>query len=249
MLAGGAGASASTSAISCARATPVDQSAPLGHAVPVRCVLWLAVYPYTSGSPTKTIVMARGRLARPVTLRGWNCSSASPLRFWYREGLPFSQLPVTAAQLRRTGSLSPRFGPWPARGMRGGYLILVDRPLEDRRVPGRPAGRHRDSRGQHIEATLLAVPEEGVCLRASRSAFVERPALDAIAADQRRDCRGSNRRTFRRARARGATRRSDSRSLARSRVDEWMPRRRRSGRPAEIRLADLARIASHAGRS
>src|SRR5712692_7375447 len=124
MLAGGAGASASTSAISCARATPVDQSAPLGHAVPVRRVLWLAVYPYTSGSPTKTIVMAQARLTRPVTLRGWNCASGSPLRFWYREGLPFSHLPVTAAQLHRTGSLSPRFGPWPARGMRGGYLMF-----------------------------------------------------------------------------------------------------------------------------
>ena len=125
MLACGAGSSVSTSAISCARATPVDQSAPLGHAVPLRRVLWLAVYPYMSGSPTKTIVMAQGRLVKPVVLRGWSCSSGSPLRFWYREGLPFAQLPVTAAALRRTGSFSPKFGPWPARrAMRGGYLMF-----------------------------------------------------------------------------------------------------------------------------
>jgi len=90
----------------------------------VRHVVWLAVYPFASGSPTKTIVMAQSRLARPVVLRGWNCASGSPLRFWYREGLPFTHLPVTPAELRRTGSLSPTFGPWPVRGMRGGYFMF-----------------------------------------------------------------------------------------------------------------------------
>ena len=90
----------------------------------MRKLLWLGVYPFDPGYPTKMVVMAQARLHKPVVLRGWSCADGTPLRFWYRDGLPFAQLPVAADELRRTGSLRARFGPWPARGMHGGYLML-----------------------------------------------------------------------------------------------------------------------------
>ncbi len=124
LLASGAGASETKGAIGCRSATPFDQSAPLGHAVRVGKVLWLAAYPFQSGYPTKTIVMAQRRISQPVVLRGWYCASGSPLRFSYRGGLPFKHVPVTATELRRTGGLSAAFGPWPARAVKGGYLMF-----------------------------------------------------------------------------------------------------------------------------
>jgi hypothetical protein len=108
----------------CASATPIDPSAPLGRAVPLGDVLWLAVYPYAPGHPTKAIVWARRPLAARVVLRGWDCATGRRLRFWYREGQPFQRLPASAAAMRRRGSLSATFGPWPAQAMTGGYLMF-----------------------------------------------------------------------------------------------------------------------------
>jgi hypothetical protein len=114
-----------SSAVSrCGRVTPIDQSAPLGRSTPLGHVLWLAVYPFAAGHPTKTIVMAQRRLARRVVIRGWDCSTGSRLRFWYRNGPPFSRVPVSPERLRHTGTLTSTFGPWPAEAMRGGYLMF-----------------------------------------------------------------------------------------------------------------------------
>jgi hypothetical protein len=126
VLLSGATAARSSGGISCGSATPVDPSAPLGRAIPLAHVVWLAVYPFNPGYPTKTIVMAQRRIQRPVVIRGWNCTSGSPLRFWYRiqGGLPFVRVPTTVANLRRTGSLSVTLGPWPARAMWGGYFMF-----------------------------------------------------------------------------------------------------------------------------
>jgi hypothetical protein len=126
LFASGADASSSRGAIRCrAHPTPIDRSAPLGHATPLGNVLWLGVYPFQPGYPTKTIVMAQRSLKRPIVLRGWSCADGSPLRFWYREGLPFGgHVPVTDAELRRTGNLRAAFGPWPKRAMTGGYLMF-----------------------------------------------------------------------------------------------------------------------------
>jgi hypothetical protein len=123
LLAGAAAPSASVFG-RCGSATAVDRTAPLGRAIPVRGVLWLAVYPFDPGYPTKAVVVAQRPIRDRVVLRGWDCASGSRLRFWYRDGLPFTDLPVPAASLRATGSLSAAFGPWPARGMHGGYLMF-----------------------------------------------------------------------------------------------------------------------------
>jgi hypothetical protein len=120
----GATATGSSGGINCGSVTPVDPSAPLGRAVPVGHVFWLAVYPFTVGRPTKTIVMAQRRIPRPVVIRGWSCASGGSLRFWYRDGLPFVRLPTTVAKLRQTGSLRATFGPWRAGAMRGGYFMF-----------------------------------------------------------------------------------------------------------------------------
>ena len=108
----------------CRAATPVDPSAPLGRAVPLGHLLWLAVYPFQSGYPTKTIVRAQHHpLTRRITIRGWRCGVGSRLRFWYRDGSPpFAHLPVTTAGLQRTGTLSLSF----PRGefVRTGYFMF-----------------------------------------------------------------------------------------------------------------------------
>jgi hypothetical protein len=124
VLAGSTGTSSSGVGISCGPAAPFDHSAPLGRAVAVRDVLWLGIYPFDSGYPTKTNVMAQRSIRGRIVLRGWNCATGSKLRFWYREGPPFEHLPVTSAALRHTGSLGATFGPWPAKAMRGGYLMF-----------------------------------------------------------------------------------------------------------------------------
>jgi hypothetical protein len=123
-LACGNGKSWSSISSRCGRVTPIDQSAPIGRATPIGHVLWLAVYPFAAGYPTKGIAMAQRRLSRPVVIRGWDCANGSRLRFWYRDPLPFSRVPVSAARLRHTGTLSASFGPWQPRAMRGGYLMF-----------------------------------------------------------------------------------------------------------------------------
>jgi hypothetical protein len=122
-LACGDGKSWSRVSSRCGRVTPIDQSAPIGRATPLGHVLWLAVYPFAAGHPTKAIAMAQRRLRKPVVIRGWDCANGSRLRFWYRNGLPFSGVPVSSARLRRTGTFSASFGPWQPRASRGGYLM------------------------------------------------------------------------------------------------------------------------------
>jgi hypothetical protein len=39
----------------CGGATPIDASAPLGRATPLGEILWVSVYPFQAGYPTKTI--------------------------------------------------------------------------------------------------------------------------------------------------------------------------------------------------
>jgi hypothetical protein len=124
LLENGAGAGPPQSRIKCGPATRVDRSAPIGRAVPLGDVLWLGVYPYDPGYPTKVVVMARMRLEHPIAIQGWSCATGARLRFWYRESLPFANLPVRAEELRAKGSLRVTFGPWPRRASRGGYFMF-----------------------------------------------------------------------------------------------------------------------------
>jgi hypothetical protein len=118
------GSSASSIGITCGAPTKIDRAAPLGRAASLDDTLWLAVYPFSSGYPTKMIVMAQHRLPARIALRGWSCADGGPLRFWYRDRLPFGNVPVSSAALRRKGGLTAGFGPWPTHAMRGGYVMF-----------------------------------------------------------------------------------------------------------------------------
>jgi hypothetical protein len=108
--------------LACGPRTPVDTAAPIGRAVPLAGKLWLGLYPYQSGYPTKVVVMAQRKIRVAVVLRGWNCATGKPLRFWYRERNPGA--PLSTDALRRRGQLQVTFGPWEARAMRGGYFMF-----------------------------------------------------------------------------------------------------------------------------
>jgi hypothetical protein len=124
VLGGVAASSAANVGAACGRATPIDRSAPLGRAVPLARTLWLAVYPFSAGYPTKTIVMAQHSFSGRIVLLGRSCDDGRRLRFWYRDHLPFAQVPVSPGALRRTGSFTAAFGPWPKQTMRGGYFMF-----------------------------------------------------------------------------------------------------------------------------
>ena len=111
-------------ALPCGPPTAVDRSAPLGRAVPLANTLWLSIYPFTAGYPTKTIVTAQRSFSGRIVLRGWSCDDGRRLRFWYRDRLPFDQVPVSALALRTTGGLAAAFGPRSKRTMRGGYFMF-----------------------------------------------------------------------------------------------------------------------------
>ena len=124
VLGGVTAATASRAGIACGRATPVDQSAPVGRAVPLANMLWLAVYPFDAGYPTKTILTAQRSLPGRIVLRGWSCDEGHRLRFWYRDRLPFERVPVSPTALRNRGSITTAVGQWPKQAMHGGYFMF-----------------------------------------------------------------------------------------------------------------------------
>ena len=82
---------------------------------------------YATGFPTRVVI--RGRMARrsDLTLRGYNCDSGLPLRFWYRkEPLTFALgFPTTNEELQQKGDRTVRF---PATtkvgGTYSGYMLF-----------------------------------------------------------------------------------------------------------------------------
>jgi hypothetical protein len=123
LIGGAARASTSEAQIRCRSATPIDSTAPIGRAVPIAKTLWLGIYPFQKGYPTKAIVMAQRTFQRAVMFRAWNCANGMPLRLWYREGNPGS-VPMSINRLRNTGDIHVRFGQWPASAMRTGYFMF-----------------------------------------------------------------------------------------------------------------------------
>lgn len=74
---------------------------------------------------TIVAISARRPLAAPVTLEGWDCASGQRLRFWYgHPDNPFSSLPVSAAQLARTGDLVATLRPSRRTGYPG-YMLFT----------------------------------------------------------------------------------------------------------------------------
>ena len=122
-LAGVPQTAGSARTVQCGGPTPIDRSAPIGRARPLGNVLWLGVYPFTSGYTTKVLVMAQRRIGK-ISIRGWNCANGARLRFWYRDGGPPTVGPSPAATIRKTGTLRTSFGPWDAATARGGYFMF-----------------------------------------------------------------------------------------------------------------------------
>ena len=82
---------------------------------------------YVPGFPTRVVI--RGRMARrsDLTLRGYQCDSGLPLRFWYRsEPLTFPRgFPTTEDELQQKGDLSVRFPVTKKlRGTYSGYMLF-----------------------------------------------------------------------------------------------------------------------------
>ena len=77
-----------------------------------------AVLPFLPGYPTKVRVYLTERPRTRLTLRGWRCRDQTPLRFWYRDRLPFASVPVSRRALETTGDLVAAF---PARSVPADY--------------------------------------------------------------------------------------------------------------------------------
>ncbi len=97
-------------AIACGSPSPVD---PQRHLAVVGPLLFAGgfgphaiVGDFEPGVATKVGITALRHLSVPVELRGWDCASGQPLRFWYKDGYPFALgSTVSAAQLATTGDL------------------------------------------------------------------------------------------------------------------------------------------------
>lgn len=66
---------------------------------------------FASGYPYKVLVQPMQPLSKTVKLMGWNCSTNKPLRFWYRDGLPFAHVPAGPAEFAVAGDLVATFSP------------------------------------------------------------------------------------------------------------------------------------------
>jgi len=65
------------------------------------------------------------RLESPLSLQGWRCPDGKPLRFWYREGLPFAEVPVSRKALETTGDLIAPLEPHDRSIDYTGYMLLT----------------------------------------------------------------------------------------------------------------------------
>ncbi|MDQ5821256.1 MAG: hypothetical protein M3540_07450 [Actinomycetota bacterium] len=84
---------------------------------------------YEAGFPTRVVIRGRAVRADPLILRGYQCATGLPLRFWYRDApLTFPLgFPTTDEALRAKGDFAVRF---PATkeigGAHVGYMLFWD---------------------------------------------------------------------------------------------------------------------------
>lgn len=69
---------------------------------------------YVPGFPYKVLAQPMRPLSKPVNLRGSNCLTGEPLRFWYRDGVPFAHLPAPQAEFAVAGDLVATLSPIPS---------------------------------------------------------------------------------------------------------------------------------------
>jgi hypothetical protein len=60
-----------------------------------------------------------------LALQGWRCPDGKPLRFWYREGLPFTEVPVSRKALETTGDLVAPLEPHNRSIDYTGYMLFT----------------------------------------------------------------------------------------------------------------------------
>lgn len=80
---------------------------------------------YIPGYPTKELLHLTEGLESPLALQGWRCSDGRPLRFWYREGLPFAEVPVSRKALETTGDLIAPLEPHDRSIDYTGYMLFT----------------------------------------------------------------------------------------------------------------------------
>jgi hypothetical protein len=85
---------------------------------------------FTPGYPYKVLIEPTAEISTPVHLEGWKCIDGGRLRFWYHDGNPFSQVPVSERQLASTGDIIANIGPTIASPSGGfadytGYMLFT----------------------------------------------------------------------------------------------------------------------------
>ncbi len=87
----------------------------------------LAEKAFSPGFPTRVVIRGRAVVPSDLTLRGYRCGTAQPLRLWYRNGpLEFvNGFPASDDELQHKGDLSLRF-PATKRigGTYSGYMLF-----------------------------------------------------------------------------------------------------------------------------
>lgn len=86
---------------------------------------------YIPGYPTKVLLHLTEGLESPLSLQGWRCPNGRPLRFWYREGLPFTDVPVSRRALETTGDLIAPLEPYTRSVDYTGYMLFTSRGTWD----------------------------------------------------------------------------------------------------------------------
>ena len=80
---------------------------------------------YVPGYPTKVRLRLTEELGSSLALQGWRCADEKPLRFWYREDLPFVDVPVSRKALETTGDLVASLEPHDRPIDYTGYMLFT----------------------------------------------------------------------------------------------------------------------------
>jgi hypothetical protein len=86
---------------------------------------------YLRGYPTKELLHLTEGVESPLSLQGWRCPDEKPLRFWYREGPPFAEVPVPRNALETTGDLIARLEPHDRSIDYTGYMLFTSTGIWD----------------------------------------------------------------------------------------------------------------------
>lgn len=95
--------------------------------------IWIAGFDSTNpptiaskrGYPTKLLLQEAEPISTVLGLTGFACSTGKPLRFWYHDGLPFSNLPASDEAMASTGDLSAKLDFVTQPNSKPGYMLFT----------------------------------------------------------------------------------------------------------------------------